>query len=133
LQELALRKEQIGDDLVGGRDDPALVGRGVAHDDDTPLLQPDARLGGDEGVGSFDDGPGGRCAIGQEKALPVVDVDGLGTSAAGDEQVGRGVEDQAAELAGELVNGYPLLNQPAFSHGYLAVERPQPLDRKSVV
>ena len=66
---------------------------------------------------AFDDGPGGRVAIGQEKALPVVNVDSLGTSTAGDEQVGRGVEDQVAELSGELVNGYPLLSEPGFTHG----------------
>ena len=69
-QELLLGQQQVGDDLVGGGDHAALVGRGVAHDDHALLLQLHPRLRGDEGVGPLHDDPRRRGAVGQQEAAP---------------------------------------------------------------
>ncbi len=121
-KELGIAHEQVSDDLVGGGDHAALVGRGVAHDDDPLLLQLHARLGRDEGVGPFHDGACRRGAVGQEEAFPVVGVDGLGTSPSRDEEVGLGGEGELPEEAGELVDGDPLLEKSVRFHGRLAVQ-----------
>src|SRR6185369_11874141 len=49
-QEFLFGKQQVGNDLVGGGNDAALVGGSVPHDDDTFFLQLDLRVGSYERV-----------------------------------------------------------------------------------
>jgi len=65
----------------------ALVRRGVLEHEDPVPLQEKASLLGKEKVGTFDDVLEMRFVLSIEKAGDVGDVDGLGATTAGDEEV----------------------------------------------
>ena len=85
-------KRETGKDLKGGAGDTALVGARILEEDDLALLEEHARLLREEEVGAFDNVLEVRLAVGVNERGDVRDVDGLGATTAGDEDVGLEAE-----------------------------------------
>ena len=84
---LLRRERKTRKDLEGGRSDTALVGARVLEQNDLALLEEETGLLREEEVRAFDDVLEVRLALGIDERGDVGDVDGLGTAAAGNEDV----------------------------------------------
>jgi len=81
-------KTETDEDFERAGRDTALIGRGILEHDDLALLEEQSSLLGEEQVGALDDVLEVRLALGVEEAGDVGDVDSLGTTTAGNEEVG---------------------------------------------
>ena len=117
LHELVVVEREAAEDLVGGGDNAALVGRRVAEEDGAAVLEPVAGLLGDVEVGTLDDEAGVELPVGAEEGGDVVDVEGAGAATAGHEDVGLGGVGVAAVDVEGLVGGDPLLDDLAVLLG----------------
>lgn len=98
LDECLVVKGQGSQDLEGRAGDTALVGRGILEENAAGLLQAEFAVLGDEEIGALDHVGDNGLAILDELAN-AGEVDGLGPSTAGHEDVVRRVRAQVERVA----------------------------------
>ena len=109
LGEDVVGEGESSEDLEGRRGDTTLVGRSILVEDDTSLLKNHAGILGDEEVSTLDNNLElGLTSLGIEEVLHVREVDGLGATTAGHEEISasEGVE---VEIVTESNTGLDLL------------------------